>query len=89
MQQFDASMHFGLYGTIILQATLGFIASSLTLSVAALHVIGSNVILITVALHFRAAVRHTLIASDETLDRMITPRSDQPMTWTVNNAKTV
>jgi hypothetical protein len=87
MQQIDASIHFGLYG--ILQATFGFIASYLTFSVAPLHVIGSNVILLMVALHFEANVWHTLIARDDTLDRMITPRSDQPTTWTVNRAQTM
>ncbi|GAA3113241.1 cytochrome b [Rhizobium viscosum] len=74
------ALHFGFYAVIIAQATLGFVASYLTFSVAPLHVIGSNVILAMVALHFTAAAWHTLIRRDATLDRMILPRNDQTAT---------
>ncbi len=74
------ALHFGFYAVIIAQATLGFVASYLTFSVAPLHVIGSYVILAMVALHFAAAAWHTLIRRDGTLDRMILPRDDQTVT---------
>ncbi len=74
------ALHFGFYAVIIAQATLGFVASYLTFSVAPLHVIGSNLILAMVALHFAAAAWHALIRRDGTLDRMILPRNDQTAT---------
>lgn len=77
------ALHFAFYAAIIGQAALGFVASYLTFSVAPLHVIGSKVILMMVAMHFAAAAWHTLIRRDATIDRMILPRKDEPVTWTV------
>ena len=72
--------HFAFYAAIIGQAALGFVASYLSFSVAPLHVIGSKVILMMVAIHFAAAAWHTLIKRDGTIDRMILPRKDEPVT---------
>ncbi|QRM45121.1 cytochrome b/b6 domain-containing protein [Rhizobium sp. BG4] len=83
-----ALLHGSMYVAIIFQAALGVVASYVTFAVAPLHVIGSNVILAVVGLHFVAAAWHTLVRRDATLDRMMLPRSDQPRTWTVKNAKT-
>lgn len=67
-------LHLGFYAAIIAQASLGFVASYLTFSVAPLHVIGSWVILAMVAMHVVAAFWHTVVLKDDTLDRM-TPLS--------------
>jgi cytochrome b561 len=64
------ALHLAFYAAIIGQASLGFIASYLTFSVAPLHVVGSWVILGMVALHVAAAAWHTLVLRDGTLDRM-------------------
>lgn len=64
------ALHLAFYAAIIGQASLGFIASYLTFSVAPLHVAGSWVILGMVALHVAAAAWHTLVLRDGTLDRM-------------------
>jgi cytochrome b561 len=64
------TLHLAFYAAIIGQASLGFIASYLTFSVAPLHVAGSWVILGMVALHVAAAAWHTLVLRDGTLDRM-------------------
>ncbi|MGO8083061.1 cytochrome b [Rhizobium leguminosarum] len=69
-------LHHGFYAAIIGQASMGFIASYLWFGIAPYHVLGSKIILAMVALHFAAAAWHTLVAKDETLDRMILPRSD-------------
>ncbi|MBB3319761.1 cytochrome b561 [Rhizobium sp. BK181] len=74
------ALHIAFYTAIIGQAALGFVASYLTFSVAPLHVIGSNVILMMVAIHFTAAAWHTLIKRDATIDRIILPRTDEPAT---------
>lgn len=76
------ALHVAFYAAIIGQAALGFVVSYLTFSVAPLHVIGSKVILTMVAVHFAAATWHTLIKRDATIDRMIFPRKDEPVTWT-------
>ncbi|MCV3768711.1 cytochrome b [Rhizobium sp. TRM95796] len=64
------ALHLAFYAAIIGQASLGFIASYLTFSVAPLHVAGSWVILGMVALHLAAAAWHTLVLRDGTLDCM-------------------
>lgn len=64
------TMHFALYGAIIAQACLGFVASYLTFSVAPLHVAGSWVILGMVAIHVFAAAWHTLVLKDDTIDHI-------------------
>jgi cytochrome b561 len=69
-------LHHGFYAAIIGQASMGFIASYLWFGIAPYHVLGSRIILAMVALHFAAAAWHTLVAKDETLDRIILPRSD-------------
>ena len=64
------ALHLAFYAAIIGQASLGFVASYLTFSVAPLHVAGSWIILGMVAVHVAAAAWHTLVLKDDTLDRM-------------------
>jgi cytochrome b561 len=64
------ALHLAFYAAIIGQACLGFVASYLTFSVAPLHVAGSWIILGMVAAHVAAAVWHTLVLKDDTIDRM-------------------
>lgn len=64
------ALHLAFYAAIIGQACLGFVASYLTFSVARLHVAGSWIILGMVAVHVAAAVWHTLVLKDDTIDRM-------------------
>ena len=64
------ALHLAFYAAIIGQACLGFVASYLTFSVAPLHVAGSWIILGMVAVHVAAAVWHTLVLKDDTIDRM-------------------
>ena len=64
------ALHLAFYAVIIGQACLGFVASYLTFSVAPLHVAGSWIILGMVAIHVAAAVWHTLVLKDDTIDRM-------------------
>lgn len=64
------TMHLAFYGAIIGQACLGFVASYLTFSVAPLHVVGSWIIFVMVAVHVGAAVWHTVVLKDDTIDRM-------------------
>lgn len=67
-------LHFAFYAAIIAQAALGFVASYIWFGVAPWHVVIAKIILGMVAIHFLAAVWHTLIRKDETLDRMVVPR---------------
>lgn len=64
------TMHLAFYAAIIGQACLGFVASYLTFSVAPLHVAGSWIIFVMVAVHVGAAVWHTVVLKDDTIDRM-------------------
>lgn len=64
------ALHLAFYAAVIGQASLGFVASYLTFSVAPLHVLGSWVILGLVALHVAATAWHALVLRDNTLDRM-------------------
>ncbi|HWT58847.1 MAG TPA: cytochrome b/b6 domain-containing protein [Rhizobium sp.] len=68
------ALHYGFYVAIIGQACMGFIASYLSFAIAPYHVIGSRIILAMVALHLAAAAWHTLVARDETVDRMVFSR---------------
>lgn len=67
------ALHLAFYAAIIGQASLGFVASYLTFSVAPLHVAGSWIILGMVTVHVAAAAWHTLVLKDGTLDRMTRP----------------
>ncbi|OHV19281.1 hypothetical protein EOS93_18020 [Rhizobium sp. RMa-01] len=69
-----AVLHHAFYAAIIAQACMGFVASYFWFGIAPYHVVGSRVILGMVALHLAAAAWHTLIARDETVDRMVFPR---------------
>ena len=71
------ALHHAFYAAIIAQACMGFVASYFWYGIAPYHVVGSKVILAMVALHLAAAVWHTLVARDETVDRMIIPRQKQ------------
>lgn len=66
-------LHLAFYAVVIAQASLGFIASYLTFSVAPLHVIGSWIILAMVACHLVAAAWHAAILRDDRLERIIRP----------------
>ena len=68
------ALHYGFYAAIIGQACMGFVASYLSFAIAPYHVIGSKIILAMVALHLAAAAWHTLVARDETVDRMVFSR---------------
>ena len=68
------ALHYGFYAAIIGQACMGFVASYLWFAIAPYHVVGSQIILAMVALHLAAAAWHTLVARDETVDRMVFPR---------------
>ncbi|MDR9772966.1 cytochrome b/b6 domain-containing protein [Rhizobium hidalgonense] len=67
-------LHHAFYAAIIGQACMGFVASYFWFGIAPYHVIGSRIILAMVALHLAAAAWHTLIARDETVDRIVFPR---------------
>lgn len=69
------ALHLAFYAAIIAQASLGFVASYLTFSVAPLHVAGSWIILGMVAVHVGAAAWHTLVLKDDTIDRMTRPQN--------------
>ena len=69
------ALHLAFYAAIIGQASLGFVASYLTFSVAPLHVAGSWIILGMVAVHVGAAAWHTLVLKDDTIDRMMRPQN--------------
>lgn len=69
------ALHLAFYAAIIGQASLGFVASYLTFSVAPLHVAGSWIILGMVAVHVGAAAWHTLVLKDDTIDRMTRPQN--------------
>ncbi|RXT21276.1 hypothetical protein B5P46_24110 [Rhizobium leguminosarum] len=71
------ALHHAFYAAIIGQACMGFVASYLWFAIAPYHVIGSRIILAMVALHLAAAAWHTLVARDETVDRMVLPRRAQ------------
>ena len=68
-------LYFGFYLVIIFQAVLGFVASYLWFGVAPYHVIGSWIILAMVFMHLSAAAWHTLVMKDNTLDKIVLPRS--------------
>ena len=68
------ALHYGFYAAIIGQACMGFVASYLWFAIAPYHVVGSQIILAMVALHLAAAAWHTLVARDETVDRMVFSR---------------
>lgn len=68
------ALHRAFYAVIIGQACMGFVASYFWFGIAPYHVIGSKIILAMVALHLAAAAWHTLVARDETVDRMLLPR---------------
>ncbi len=53
---------------------MGFVASYFWFGIAPYHVVGSRIILAMVALHLAAAIWHTLVVRDETVDRMLLPR---------------
>lgn len=53
---------------------MGVVASYFWFGIAPYHVIGSRIILAMVALHLAAAIWHTVVARDETVDRMVFPR---------------
>ncbi|OWV78857.1 hypothetical protein ATY78_12225 [Rhizobium sp. R635] len=72
------ALHHAFYAAIIGQACMGFIASYFWFGIAPYHVIGSKIILAMVALHLAAAAWHTLVARDETVDRMLLPRRKRP-----------
>ncbi|WP_064710694.1 cytochrome b [Rhizobium bangladeshense] len=67
-------LHYAFYAAIIGQACTGFLASYFWFRIAPYHVVGSKIILAMVALHFAAAAWHTLVARDETVDRIVFPR---------------
>ncbi|QND38963.1 hypothetical protein HB771_16060 [Rhizobium leguminosarum bv. viciae] len=69
-----ATLHHAFYAAIIGQACMGFVASYFWFGIAPYHVIGSKIILAMVALHLAAAIWHTLVVRDETVDRMLLPR---------------
>ncbi|PDT21282.1 cytochrome b [Rhizobium hidalgonense] len=69
------ALHHAFYAAIIAQACMGFVASYFWFGIAPYHVAGSRIILAMVALHFAATAWHTLVARDETVDRMVFPRS--------------
>lgn len=71
-----AALHHALYAAILVQAGLGFVTSYLWFGTAVYHVALAKMILLIVTIHFGAAVWHTLVLKDETLDRMIFPRRD-------------
>ncbi|MBX5132689.1 hypothetical protein HJB80_08460 [Rhizobium lentis] len=68
------ALHHAFYAAIIAQACMGFVASYFWFGIAPYHVAGSRIILAMVALHLAAAAWHTLVARDETVDRMVFPR---------------
>ncbi|MBB3352661.1 cytochrome b561 [Rhizobium sp. BK049] len=68
------ALHHAFYAAIIAQACMGFVASYFWFGIAPYHVAGSRIILAMVALHVAAAAWHTLVARDETVDRMVFPR---------------
>jgi cytochrome b561 len=68
------ALHHAFYAAIIGQACLGFLASYFWFGIVPYHVVGSRIILAMVALHLAAACWHTLVARDETVDRMVFPR---------------
>ncbi|ARM16160.1 MULTISPECIES: cytochrome b [Rhizobium] len=68
------ALHHAFYAAIIGQAFMGLVASYFWFGIAPYHVVGSRIILAMVALHFAAAAWHTLVARDETVDRMLMPR---------------
>ncbi|MBW9055193.1 cytochrome b/b6 domain-containing protein [Rhizobium mesosinicum] len=68
------AFHHAFYATIIGQACMGFAASYFWFGIAPYHAVGSRIILAMVALHLAAAAWHTLIARDETVDRIVFPR---------------
>ncbi|MFF0950841.1 cytochrome b [Rhizobium leguminosarum] len=68
------ALHHAFYAAIIAQACMGFVASYFWFGIAPYHVVGSRIILAMVALHFVAASWHTVVARDETVDRMVFPR---------------
>ena len=70
-------LHYGFYAAIIGQATLGFIVSYLWYGVAPYHVVGSWIILAMLFLHVSAAAWHTLVMKDDTIDRMMLPRTTE------------
>lgn len=76
-QALSRAMHHGFYAAIIGQAAIGFVASYLWFGIAPYHAVGSKVILAMVALHVAAAAWHTLVLRDDTVDRMILPRTGQ------------
>ncbi|MBY5774649.1 hypothetical protein HFN63_31885 [Rhizobium leguminosarum] len=49
-------------------------ASYFWFGIAPYHLVGSRIILAMVALHLAAAIWHTVVARDETVDRMVFPR---------------
>ncbi|MGO4116367.1 cytochrome b [Rhizobium ruizarguesonis] len=69
-----ATLHHAFYAAIIGQACMGFVASYFWFGIAPYHVVGSRIILAMVALHLAAAIWHTLVVRDETVDRMLLPR---------------
>ncbi|MBX4948456.1 hypothetical protein HJA95_02330 [Rhizobium binae] len=69
------ALHHAFYAAVIAQAGMGFAASYFWLGIAPYHVVGSRIILGMVALHLAAAAWHTLVARDETVDRIVFPRS--------------
>ncbi|MBW8787325.1 cytochrome b/b6 domain-containing protein [Rhizobium sp. WSM4643] len=69
-----ATLHHAFYAAIIGQACTGFVASYFWFEIAPYHVVGSKIILAMVALHLAAAIWHTLVVRDETVDRMVFPR---------------
>ncbi|WP_087004753.1 cytochrome b [Rhizobium sullae] len=75
------ALHHAFYAAIIGQAGMGFVASYVWFGIAPYHVIGSRIILAMVALHLAATAWHTLVARDETIDRMVFPRRK----WSAEN----
>lgn len=73
----SATLHHAFYAAIIAQAAMGFVASYFWFGIAPYHVVGSRIILAMVALHLAAATWHTLILRDDTVDRMVFPRTRQ------------
>jgi cytochrome b561 len=68
------ALHHAFYAAIIGQACMGLVASYVWFAIAPYHVVGSRIILAMVALHLAAAIWHTLVVRDDTVDRILLPR---------------
>ncbi|PDS57635.1 hypothetical protein CO663_20375 [Rhizobium anhuiense] len=68
------ALHHAFYAAIIGQACMGLVASYVWFGIAPYHVVGSRIILAMVALHLAAAIWHTLVVRDDTVDRILLPR---------------